>query len=190
MKAMVVLNIATDAEVANGMCGTVEGFVLDPREDCTWPDEDGSVRLRYPPPVIYFKPNMETEISFEGVTKGLIPILPSMVGFRVEVEGEKIRLERRQIAIVPGYMFMDYKAQGQTMECVIVDILKPPSGKLSPFGVYVALSRSQGQKTIHILRDFDPALFMHHPSEDLRVDMARLEQLNETIKAGYGEDQW
>ncbi|KAF8798328.1 hypothetical protein BYT27DRAFT_7123162, partial [Phlegmacium glaucopus] len=77
----------------------------------------------------------------------------------------------RQITIVPGYAIMDYKAQGQTMECVIVDILKPPSGRLLPFSVYVMLSRSRGWKTIWILRDFDPTLFMHHPLEDLRADM-------------------
>ncbi|KAF8816603.1 hypothetical protein BYT27DRAFT_7076813, partial [Phlegmacium glaucopus] len=65
--------------------------------------------------------------------------------------------------------------KGQMMECVIVNISKPLSGRLLPFSIYVALSRSGGRRTIHILRDFDPALFMHHPSEDLKGDMARLE---------------
>ena len=96
-------------------------------------------------------------------------------------------MERRQIAIVPGYAFTDYKAQGQTMECVIVDISKPPSGKLSPFSIYVALSRSRGWDTIRILRDFDPELLMHHLSEDLRVEMARLERLDERTKAVSSE---
>ena len=67
-----------------------------------------------------------------------------MVRFSVNVDGEKAKLERRQLAIVPGYAFTDYKAQGQTMECMIVDISRPPSGSLSPFSVYVALSRSRG----------------------------------------------
>ncbi|KAF8807980.1 hypothetical protein BYT27DRAFT_7211611 [Phlegmacium glaucopus] len=118
---------ATDANVANGTHGTVEGFVLDPREEHTRPDEDG-----------------------------------------VEVD--------------------NYKAQGQTMECVIINISKPPSGKLLLFSVYVTLSRSRGRKTIQILRDFNPTLFMHHPSEDLRADMARLERLNEKLKAGDDEE--
>ena len=48
MKAMVVLNIATDADIANGTCGKVEGFVLDPREKSTTPDEDdGCIRLQH-----------------------------------------------------------------------------------------------------------------------------------------------
>jgi hypothetical protein len=182
MKAMVVLNIATEADLANGTRGTVQGFVLDPREENTTPDEKGTIHLKYPPPVIYFKPDLHTNTVFEGIPDGIIPISPSMVRFSVDVDGKKMRLERRQLAIVPGYAFTDYKAQGQTMECVIVDISKPPSGALSPFSVYVALSRSRGRKTIRILRDFDPALFMHHPSEDLRNEMVRLEQLDERTR--------
>jgi hypothetical protein len=188
MKAMVVLNIATEADVANGTRGTVQGIVLDPREGDLSPDEKGCVRLQYPPPVIYFKPEMQTEITFEGLPKGIIPISPSKVNFSIDAQGGKIKMERRQIAIVPGYAFTDYKAQGQTMECVIVDISRPPSGRLSPFSVYVALSRSRGRKTIRILRDFDPTLFMHHPSEDLRLEMQRLERLDEETRAIYEHD--
>ena len=141
------------------------------------------------PPVIYFQPNLQTNTVFEGIPDGVIPISPSMVRFSVDVNGEKVKLERHQLAIVPGYAFTDYKAQGQTMECVIVDISKPPSGSLLPFGVYVALSRSRGWKTIRILRDFDPALFMHHPSEDLRDKMVRLEYLDERTREVY-EQEW
>lgn len=185
MKAMVVLNIATEADVANGTRGTVEGFVLDPREGQTTSDDEGHIHLRYPPPVIYFRPQLHTTTTFDGVPEGIIPISPSMVRFSVEGEGGKVQLERRQLGVVPGYAFTDYKAQGQTMECIIVDISKPPSGSLSPFSVYVALSRSRGRKTIRILRDFDHALFMHHPSEDLRTDMERIQQLDEKTKQEY-----
>ena len=189
MKAMVVLNIATEADVANGTRGTVEGFFLDPRERQTQPDDEGNIHLKYPPPVIYFRPQMRTTTVFEGVAEGIIPISPSMVRFGVEVEGLKVNLERRQLALVAGYAFTDYKAQGQTMGCVIVDISKPPSGALSPFSVYVALSRSRGRKTIRILRDFDHSLFMHHPSEDLRVDMERLHRVERRTREEH-EEAW
>jgi PIF1-like helicase len=185
MKAMVVLNIATEADLANGTRGTVQGFVLDPREEHTLPDEKGHIHLRYPPPVIYFKPDIKTNIVFEGIPEGIIPISPSKSGFSVVIDGEKVKVERSQLAVVPAYAFTDYKSQGQTMEYVIVDISRPPTGSLSPFSVYVALSRSRGRKTIRILRDFDPALLMHHPSEDLRIDMARLERLDEQTKLAY-----
>ncbi|KAH9008705.1 hypothetical protein EDB84DRAFT_1281004, partial [Lactarius hengduanensis] len=45
-----------------------------------------------------------------------------------------------------AYTFTDYKSQGQTLECVIVDIAKPPSGSLTAFNAYIALSRSRGRK--------------------------------------------
>ncbi|KAF8804167.1 hypothetical protein BYT27DRAFT_7214241 [Phlegmacium glaucopus] len=185
MKVMVVLNIATEAEIANGTRGTVNGIVLDPREDDTMPDKEGNIHLQYPPSVIYFKPDLEPKIVFDGLPRGIIPISPSLVSFSVDIEGKKVKLERRQLAIVPGYAFTDYKSQGQTLEYIIVDIAKPPSGKLSPFSVYVALSRSRGRKSIRILRDFDPALFMHHPSEDLRQEMARLEQMDINTKHSH-----
>ena len=185
MKAMVVLNIATEADLANGTRGTVKGFVLDPREENTSPDDEGHVHLRFPPAVIYFKPDIHTTTTFEGVPEGIIPLSPSMVQFNVDVDGAKVKLERRQLAIVPAYAFTDYKSQGQTMEYVIVDISKPPTGSLSPFNVYVALSRSRGRATIRILRDFDPALLMHHPSEELRRDMVRLEELDKKTKEAY-----
>ena len=189
MKAMVILNIATDADLANGTRGTVQGIVLDPRENDTRPDDDGHVHLKYPPPVIYFQPDTPTNAVFEGVPHGTIPISPSEIGFGVDTEGGRVKVTRRQLAVVPGYAFTDYKAQGQTMECVIVDISKPPSGSISPFSVYVALSRSRGRNTIRILRDFDPSLFMHHPSEDLRADMERLERLDERTREGFENQQ-
>lgn len=73
-----------------------------------------------------------------------------------------------QYAITPGYAFTDYKSQGQTIEHVVVNIGKPPTGKLSPFGVYVAFSRSRGRDTTWLLREFDEELIQHHPSEHLR----------------------
>ena len=110
-----------------------------------------------------------------------------MVRFSVDMGGGRVKLVRRQLAVVPAYVFTDYKSQGQMMECEIVDMSKPPSGSLSPFSVYVALSRSRGRKTIRILRDFDPTLFMHHPLEDLSTEMERLNHLDKRTKEAYNE---
>ncbi|KAI5984161.1 hypothetical protein EDD15DRAFT_2174792 [Pisolithus albus] len=44
--------------------------------------------------------------------------------------------------MTPAYAFTDYRSQGQTLPCVVVDIATPPSGGLNLFNVYVALSRS------------------------------------------------
>jgi hypothetical protein len=65
MKAMVVLNIATEADVVNGTRGTVQGIELDPREGHTVPDDKGHIHLKYSPPVIYFWPDMHTNTVYQ-----------------------------------------------------------------------------------------------------------------------------
>ncbi|KAF8262735.1 hypothetical protein EI94DRAFT_1600970 [Lactarius quietus] len=90
-------------------------------------------------------------------------------------------MKRRQYALTGAYAFTDYKSQGQTIECVIVDLGKPPSGSLTAFNTYVALSRSRGRKTIRLLRDFDENLFMARPDEQLhREDLHLAELVNQT----------
>jgi hypothetical protein len=185
MKAMVVLNLATEADIANGTRGTITDIKLDPREPSVQPDEQGIVKLRYPPAMVLFRPDCGTDLEFEGLPRGVVPITPSECSFNVQVGKKVHRIQRRQLAITPGYAFTDYKSQGQTIEYVIIDIGKPPSGSLSPFSVYVALSRSRGRDRIRLLRDFDEKLFMTHPSESLRVEMRRIEELDRITEHNF-----
>ena len=68
------------------------------------------------------------------------------------------------------------------MEPVLVDIGSPPYGHLTPFNVYVALSRGTGRDNIQLLRDFDEHLFQVHPCEFLRVEDERLQSLDDSTK--------
>ncbi|KAH9033268.1 hypothetical protein EDB85DRAFT_1864625, partial [Lactarius pseudohatsudake] len=79
------------------------------------------------------------------------------------------------------YAFTDFKSQGQTLECVIVDIGKPPSGSLTGFNAYIALSRSRGRDTIRLLHNFDARLFPVHPNELLRTQDELLAVLESNI---------
>lgn len=179
MKAMVVLNLATEADIANGTRGVIEDIVLDPRENlANLAEDEGTVLLTYPPALVLFRPDKPSNLVFDGVPAGLIPISPSQSSFTVKTPRKSFNITRRQFAMTAGYAFTDYKSQGQTIEHVIIDLTKPPGGKITPFSAYVALSRSRGRDTIRILRDFDRTAFEHHPSEDLREDMVRLERLN------------
>ena len=127
-------------------------------------------------------------LTFPGLPPGLIPLTPSHCRITVTGRtGKKFKVERHQYAMSAGYTFTDYKSQGQTIEYVIIDIGRPPSGTLSSFSVYVALSRSRGRDMIRLLRDFDPNLFQNHPSEALRIEMKRLDELNETTKREWRE---
>lgn len=189
MKAMVTWNISTDADLANGARGEIVDIVLDPREDPSTTRE-AKVSLKYPPAMILFKPVNKVVIKFPGLSEGLIPLFPTESTFTIELpSGSKTTITRRQLALTASYSFTDYRAQGQTIEYVVVDLGKVPSGSLSPFNAYVALSRSRGRETIRLLRDFDDKLFTTHPSNELRAEDERLERLDkitaEMYEAGY-----
>ncbi|KAI5996215.1 hypothetical protein EDD15DRAFT_2251075 [Pisolithus albus] len=77
-----------------------------------------------------------------------------------------------------AYAFTDYRAQGQTIPFVIVDIATPPSGGLSLFNLYVALSRSKGRSSIRLLRDFDNKVFQAGHSPELLAENDRLDKLD------------
>ncbi|KAG1717931.1 hypothetical protein EDB19DRAFT_1651823 [Suillus lakei] len=49
---------------------------------------------------------------------------------------------------MPIYTFTDFKAQGQTIDYVLVDIRRTTCFVLSPFNAYVMLSRSHGHDCI------------------------------------------
>ncbi|KAG2128403.1 hypothetical protein BD769DRAFT_1457264 [Suillus cothurnatus] len=86
---------------------------------------------------------------------------------------------QKQLPLTPAYAFTDYQSQGQTVSNAIIDIAMPPSGGLSPFNVYVALSRGHGQENIQLLRDFDKKLLTTHPSEYLHIEDQRIMKLDQ-----------
>ncbi|KAJ6486487.1 hypothetical protein C8R47DRAFT_952119, partial [Mycena vitilis] len=90
-----------------------------------------------------------------GLPQGVLPIIPSQLGFSIEASGRKCSITRRQLAMTPAYAFTDYKSQGQTLGQVYIDLEKPPCGQLTPFSAYVALSRSKGRDGIRLLRGFE-----------------------------------
>jgi hypothetical protein len=84
------------------------------------------------------------------------------------VHGKGLKtIRRRQLPVMPANSFTDYRSQGQTINKSIIDIATPPSGGLTPFNIYVALSRGHGRDNIRLLRNFDEKLLMMHLCEQL-----------------------
>lgn len=182
MKVMVTANIATEADVANGTQGTITEILLDSREPPLSLVE-GIVHLKYPPAMVLFQPDKGTDVVLPGIPIGQLPLTPATETFSITISkpnSQTFRIRRRQFQLTPAYAFTDYKSQGQTLGAVIVDIGK--SFVLTPFHVYVALSRSKGRQNIRLLRDFKEELFTTHPSESLRLEMIRLESLDAKTK--------
>lgn len=182
MRAMVLLNIATKSDLANGSRGLVTRITLDPREPPIDVERE-EVKLLFPPACVIFKLDHATFPPFEGLAPGEIPIFPSKGSFRINARsGKKKTIKRRQLAMTPAYAFTDWKAQGQTMEYVIVDLAEPKVNTLDGFHTYVALSRSRGRETIRLLRDFRHELLQKHPSVHLVPEDERLRVLDEYTK--------
>nr|GAT44847.1 predicted protein [Mycena chlorophos] len=179
MRAMVLWNIATEADLANGARGRITDIRLDSREPLPLVrTAQNQLRLQYPPAMIVVKLDHFTFPPFRHFAEGELPVLPTTGSFAIHTQdGTRHTIKRRQYALTAGYAFTDYKSQGQTLSHVIVDLENPPHGGLSPFNAYVALSRSHGRHTIRILRGFDPKLFTTHPSEHLKVEDQRLKRL-------------
>ncbi|KAF8526431.1 hypothetical protein JB92DRAFT_2700307 [Gautieria morchelliformis] len=94
-------------------------------------------------------------------------------------------MHRRQLPITGAYAFTDYKAQGQTLQPVIIDIGNPPTGGLNAFNAYVTISRGRSCSTVILLRDFDSSIFTNHLNADLAERDKRLEKLNEETRRRY-----
>jgi hypothetical protein len=178
MPVMVTWNVHTELDVANGSRGIVMGIGLHPEEGrlendvCVW-------KLTHPPSYVLVK-LLRTKIGqLQGLPPQVIPITPITKKFNITIGGSSMVVSRTQLPITAAYAFTDYRAQGQTIAPVIVDIGRPPTGTITPFNVYVALSRAKGRDSIRLLRDFDERLLQQHPNEHLRVEDERLKKLDE-----------
>jgi len=147
MKIMVTLNLATEADLANGSRGIVEDIVLDPRERVSSEEigDDGTVWLQYPPAMILFRPFHYEFEQFPGFEPSLIPIFPTEVTFNIHYKNNpNTQIHWHQLPLCTTYMFTDHESQGQTIKYVIIDISLTKKFPVDPFAAYVALSCSYG----------------------------------------------
>ncbi|KAI6131203.1 hypothetical protein EDD16DRAFT_1468499, partial [Pisolithus croceorrhizus] len=73
-----------------------------------------------------------------------------------------------------AYALTNYRAQGQTISHVVVDIARPQRGGLTLFNLYVALSRNSGRNAIHLPRDFDGGMLLCSHLPDMQAEDGRL----------------
>ncbi|KAK7439202.1 hypothetical protein VKT23_017692 [Stygiomarasmius scandens] len=164
MKVMVTSNVETDLDVTNGARGEIVDIILDEEE----PDigDGAEVTLKYMPKYVLVKLTRTRASRLEGLDENVIPVEPMEVKFKVKVPGGGERtVIRRQFPMTAAYAFTDYRAQGQTIPTVFVDIAKVPSGTL----------------TLTAL-DFDEKILMQGIEVELMDEDDRLEQMDVTTK--------
>jgi hypothetical protein len=116
------------------------------------PHPRAKVELCFPPACVLVKLDRTSGGAIAGLEEGIIPIFPVERSFQISMKtGKKAvtkTIKRRQLPMTQAYSFTDYRAQGQTISHVLVDIASPPTDRLTAFNAYVALSRRSGRDTI------------------------------------------
>ncbi|SJL05240.1 uncharacterized protein ARMOST_08606 [Armillaria ostoyae] len=104
--------------------------------------KDQILDLTYPPALIKFRPMNDTDVpTFEGLSLGVLPIIPSEASFPMKPKsGSVYTVHRHQLALTAAYSFTHHKGQGQTLGYVKVDLADPPRHPIDAFHAYVALS--------------------------------------------------
>ncbi|KAF8268659.1 hypothetical protein EI94DRAFT_1700073 [Lactarius quietus] len=82
MKTMVLMNIATNADLANGSRGIITDIILHPDEHVC-PNNENTVYLQYPPAAVLFQPFNANNIHLPGLPQGIVPIFPTQKTFRL-----------------------------------------------------------------------------------------------------------
>ena len=181
MKVMVTSNIATDLDITNGARGTIADIILDPLEPPlgVTPIAD----LKYVPQCVLVRLNRTRAARLDTLDNGVIPIFPAKSSMQISLQKKPKTVTRGQYPITAAYCFTDYRSQGQTIPRVIVDIASPPTGKLSLFNLYVALSRSFGREITRLPREFDDMIFLEAHEPELVLEDERLDDLDKETKA-------
>jgi predicted membrane-bound spermidine synthase len=97
--------------------------------------------------LVNFNDFIEKNIKLEGLLKNVIPIIPISRNFQyhhhiLESNTSKtFTINRYQLPIASAFCLIDFKAQGQTFDNLIINLQQPPNNvRLYMHNIYVTLS--------------------------------------------------
>jgi hypothetical protein len=124
------------------------------------------------------------DVAMPGLAPHHFPILPDVVDLRFEnpASHKRCTIKRLQVPIEPGFAMTVHKAQGRTMDRVIMDL----AGCRGTEPPYVMVSRATSLNAIKVLRDFDFKQITKRRSEQLRDEFRRLTALKWKTMAQHG----
>ena len=114
----------------------------------------------------------DTDGNGDAALEGQFPILTDTIELKFEHGGslKRCMIKRKQVPIEPGPAMTVHKAQGQTMGCVIIDLM----GCIGTEPPYAMVSKAMSLGRLIVLRDFDAKQISKRQSGDLRKEFARL----------------
>ncbi|KAF5327481.1 hypothetical protein D9619_005136 [Psilocybe cf. subviscida] len=165
MKVMVTENIAFSYGIVNGSEGVIQSIQYN---------VDGfGIRTA----AVAYVHITGCNVHLAGLDPEVVPIFP--VSTRIEYSltlapGHVVSgFTRKQLPLVPGYVYTDFKSQGRTLLRAIVD-LYTARGQ----GVYVMLSRVKSLSGLAILRWFPPNKVYNRLPAELREELGRIHTLS------------
>ena len=130
MRVFVTRNIDLERDLSNGARGVITDVLLH-REESSLSQEEPLIHLQHPPAVVFVRLDKTRAGSLPGLESKVVPIEPIQRSFRInfqDTDGGRITrtVHETQLPITAAYACTDYRAQGQTLSSVIVDISFPP----------------------------------------------------------------
>lgn len=201
MPVMLTENICTKLGLTNGTNGIFKKLIYEDEKDKNINNENlifptnSTKFIRKPIAAIIEIPTFKIDGVFEGLESKLIPI--PLVQSTFKVSSNKIlnasmknifkkpvefKVKRSQFPFIPAYSITTYKAQGQTLTKVIIDLVLPPFGRREVATPYVPLSRVTSLDNILILRDFKFESLRIEPTLHQKLELERLIKLDKETK--------
>jgi hypothetical protein len=199
MPVLLTDNIACELGLSNGTQGIFRELIYDD------PGDEAVFKINheiFPPNTIYIHNPLYAlvEIStsqvgtaLDGLRPKLIPISLVKKKFTVRIKQlfgrlpeqrsggrralDGIQITRTQLPIVPAFAITTYKAQGLTMNRIVVDLQLPP-GTSQVASIHVPLSRVKKAEDLVILRPFDMRVLQVQPSLAQNTELKRLDELD------------
>lgn len=139
------------------------------------------VELQFPPTrvLIYIEAADRAGLKLEGLPRGVIGCCPVKRNFAiVGTHKRKFTISRTQVPLSVGILSSVYRAQGETIDKLVLDLRKPVDGNMDSAAIYVALSRATDASRLFLLSPVSLEDITHPQDADVAAHIDYLERLD------------
>ncbi|VDC05031.1 unnamed protein product [Peniophora sp. CBMAI 1063] len=174
MRVMITENLAMCHKAVNGQEGVLQKVVTEEGADgmlhatCAFVKVEGIGQV-YP-----------------ELPEDIVPVFPSRTTHKFwSVYADTwVSFVREQLPLMPAYVYTDYKAQGRSLDEVIVDL----ASTTKPQGRYVMLSRVRSLAGLAVLRPFSSECFSRPLQKYIKDELRRVSELASQTKWEFREN--
>ncbi|CAM9552069.1 unnamed protein product, partial [Laminaria digitata] len=170
--------------VTNNADAVVVDIEFDPREPYLQYTVTGYhvVELQFKPTrvLIYIEADDRAGSKLEGLPRCVIGCCPVKRNlFIVGTHMRKFTISRTQVPLSVGIISSVYRAQGETIAKLVLDLRKPVDGNMDSAAVYVALCRASDASRLFLLSLVSLEDLTHPQDADVAAQIDYLERLDE-----------